>query len=206
VDAAAHWNSIYAERSTTGVSWYEPTPTVSLRHVRRAVEDGAQTLIDVGGGASTLVDEALHLGLSRIAVVDVSEQAISVAKTRLGPAARQVEWLVGDVSTLEDLGGFDIWHDRAVFHFLTDRITQERYVALCERTVLPDGVAVMATFAPDGPETCSGLPVQRYDADRLAERCGPRFRLIGSERHVHTTPRGVEQRFIYASFRRDEPV
>ena len=130
-----------------------------------------------------------------------NEHSIRQAE-RLGSRADRVEWIVGDVTAIEDVGMFDIWHDRAVFHFLTDAFDQERYVSLCERTVAPGGIAIVATFAPDGPEMCSGLPVQRYDASGLAERCGPRFELLDSERYVHLTPHGVEQRFMYASFRR----
>lgn len=199
----SHWENIYAKRSPEEVSWYEPTPAISLRRMRQAVEDGAQSLIDVGGGASTLVDEAVrNLPLRRIAVLDVSERALEVARSRLGSAASRVEWIVADVTEAEDLGRFSIWHDRAAFHFLTDPIEQESYVSLCARTVMPGGVAIIATFAPDGPEMCSGLPVRRYAPEDLAGICGPRFQLLDSERHVHVTPRGVEQRFMYASFRR----
>ncbi len=202
MDRTEHWDRIYERRSPGEVSWYERTPTISMRRVRQAVAGGARSLLDVGGGASTLVDEALELGLHRIAVLDISERALNASAERLGSRADQVEWIVGDVSVIDDVGRFDIWHDRAVLHFLTDAFDQERYVSLCERTVTPGGIAIVATFAPSGPEMCSGLPVQRYDASGLAERCGPRFELRDSERHVHLTPRGVEQRFMYASFRR----
>ena len=202
MDVANHWAGIYARRSPEHVSWYEPTPAISLRRIREAVKEGARSLIDVGGGTSTVVDEALRLGLSRIAVLDVSERALEIAKARLGRAAHRVEWIVADVTEVEDLGRFGVWHDRAVFHFLTDPIGQDRYVSLCERTVMPGGVAIVATFALDGPEVCSGLPVHRYDELGLTARCGPKFALVDSERHSHTTPRGIEQRFMYASFRR----
>jgi SAM-dependent methyltransferase len=202
MDRTEHWDRIYERRSPLEVSWYEPTPSISIRRVREAVAGGARSLLDIGGGASTLVDEALELGLDRIAVLDISERALNTSRGRLGSSADQVEWIVGDVTAVDDVGMFDVWHDRAVFHFLTDHLDQERYVSLCERTVAPGGSAIMATFAPDGPEMCSGLPVQRYDPATLAERCGPRFELLDSERHTHMTPREVEQRFIYASFRR----
>jgi SAM-dependent methyltransferase len=202
MDRTEHWDRIYERRSPREVSWYERTPTISIRRVREAVDGGARTLLDVGAGASMLVDEALELGLRRIAVLDISERALKASAERLGSKADRIEWIVGDVTAIEDVGMFDIWHDRAVFHFLTDAFDQERYVSLCERTVAPGGIAIVATFAPDGPEMCSGLPVRRYDASELAERCGPRFELVDSERHVHLTPRGVEQRFLYASFRR----
>jgi SAM-dependent methyltransferase len=202
MNRTGHWDRIYERRSPREVSWYERTPTISIRRVREAVLGGARSLLDVGGGASTLVDEALELGLHRIAVLDISEGALQASRERLGTRADQVEWLVGDVTAIDNVGMFDIWHDRAVLHFFTDAFEQERYVSLCERTVAPGGIAIVATFAPDGPEMCSGLPVQRYDAIGLAQRCGPRFELLDSERHVHLTPRGVQQRFMYTSFRR----
>lgn len=193
---------MYATRSPEDVSWYEPTPTLSLQRVGNAIRDGARSLIDIGGGASMLVDHVIDLGLSQLAVLDISERGLEVAGARLGEKANRVEWIVADVTQAADLGRFDVWHDRAVFHFLTDPADRAHYVALCERTVTPGGVAVVATFAPDGPETCSGLPVCRYDAADLAGQCGPKFDLIETERHVHTTPRGVQQPFLYASFRR----
>jgi ubiquinone/menaquinone biosynthesis C-methylase UbiE len=184
--------------------WYEPDPAVSRRLVERAVAEGALSVIDVGGGASLLVDHLLDMGLRRVAVLDISEAGLDVAKVRLGERASQVEWIVGDVTELEDVGAFDVWHDRAVFHFLLDPDARRRYVALSERTVEPNGTAVMATFAPDGPERCSGLPTQRFGPAELAQECGPSWRLSHTERYRHTTPGGVEQRFIYATFKRAE--
>lgn len=172
MNGAKHWADIYANRSPEDVSWYEPTPTVSLRRVHEAIRNGARSLIDIGGGASTLVDNLIDLNLSRLAVLDISERGLEVAKARLGKKANRVEWIVSDITKAADLGRFDLWHDRAVFHFLTDPDHRAHYVALCERTVTPGGVAVVATFALDGPEMCSGLPVHRYDASELADECG----------------------------------
>jgi SAM-dependent methyltransferase len=197
-----HWEQIYASRSPDQVSWFEPDPAVSRTLIADAIQEGAGSVIDVGGGASTLVDEVLDLGVERIAVLDISETALAVSKRRLGSRAHSVEWIVGDVTTLDDLGPFDIWHDRAVFHFLTDEQDRGHYVRLAERTVQPGGTAVMATFAVDGPERCSGLEVQRYDPARLAAQCGPGFELRTEQRHVHTTPGRVRQNFLYATFRR----
>jgi SAM-dependent methyltransferase len=197
-----HWDAIYGTRAPEDVSWYEPVPAVSLRIVRAAVADGARSVIDVGGGASRLIDHLVSLNLDRLAVLDLSSTAIDIARKRLGAAAETVEWIDADVTDVADLGRFAVWHDRAVFHFLTDASERERYVDLCERTMTPGGTAIVATFAPDGPEMCSGLPVRRYDASQLASECGPRFHLIESERYMHTTPRGVRQSFLYASFRR----
>jgi SAM-dependent methyltransferase len=203
MDASRHWNDIYQTRSLQEVSWYEPVPETSLNRVRGALADGAaRSVVDVGGGASTLVDHLVHMGLSRVAVLDVAEMSLDIAKRRLGDLADRVEWITADVTNAPDIGRFGIWHDRAVFHFLTDPSDLASYVNLCERAVVPGGIAIVATFAHDGPESCSGLPVHRYAADELAQQCGPRFDLIDSERHVHTTPRGSTQAFLYASFRR----
>jgi len=141
-----------------------------------------------------------------VAVLDVSEAGLDLARQRLGERADRVRWIVGDVTELEDVGVYDVWHDRAVFHFLLDRVARQRYVALSKRTVEPGGSAVMATFAPDGPERCSGLPVQRFGPDELALECGPGWRLSRAKGHRHTTPRGVEQRFVYAAIERMGPV
>jgi SAM-dependent methyltransferase len=202
VDRAEHWQRIYASRSADALSWFEATPEVSLRRVHAALRDGARSVIDVGGGASRLVDALVVLELERIAVLDVSRAALDVARRRLGSLADRVEWIEGDVTSVEAPEPFDVWHDRAVFHFLTDRADRRAYVSLCERTVRPGGIAIVSTFAPDGPEVCSGLPVRRYSAGELAEECGPRFDLIDAERHLHVTPRGVVQPFISTAFRR----
>ena len=203
MDASRHWNDIYRTRSPQEVSWYEPVPETSLNRVRAALVNGAaRSVVDVGGGASTLVDHLVCMGLSRVAVLDIAETSLDVAKRRLGDLADGVEWIAADVTKVRDIGRFGIWHDRAVFHFLTDPCDRASCVALCERTVTPGGIAIVATFAHDGPELCSGLPVHRYAADELAQQCGPGFELIDSQRHVHMTPRGMQQAFLYASFRR----
>jgi hypothetical protein len=202
VDVSDHWNSIYRRRSAAELSWYEADPEVSLRRVLAAVDGGAESVIDVGGGAATLVDHLLGTSVRRIAVLDISEQALHAAEARLGEEAHRVDWILGDVIGTDDLGRFDVWHDRATFHFLTDPNDQATYVARCEATLPTGGTAVMATFAPDGPSRCSGLPVARYGPSELADRCGVSFDLIDSEPHRHVTPSGVEQRFLYASFRR----
>lgn len=202
MSAHEHWQRIYATRRPDQVGWFEPDPTMSRRLVMAAIEQGARSVIDVGGGASFLVDHLLARGIERVAVVDISKAAIDVARHRLGERASDVEWIVADATTLDDVGTFDVWHDRAVFHFLIEPVSRHRYVALSEHTVGTGGFAVMATFAPDGPERCSGLPVQRYDPDELARECGAGWRLHLSERHVHVTPGGVEQNFVYSTFRR----
>jgi 2-polyprenyl-3-methyl-5-hydroxy-6-metoxy-1,4-benzoquinol methylase len=197
-----HWQHLYSTRAHDEVGWYEPDPAVSRRLVMDAVAEGARSVIDVGGGASSLVDHLLREGVERVAVVDIAEAGIDLARQRLGPRASEVEWIVGDITALDDIGSFDVWHDRAVFHFLLDPDQRRRYVALSEQTVGPGGTAIIATFASDGPERCSGLEVRRYDPQDVARECGPGWRLAASERHVHTTPRGFEQRFVYSTFER----
>jgi ubiquinone/menaquinone biosynthesis C-methylase UbiE len=197
-----HWEGIYTSRAPEDVSWFEPDPVMSRRLVAEAIEEGAESVIDIGGGASRLVDHLLDAGLKRIAVLDIAASSLAVSIRRLGDRARKVEWIVADVTTVADVGRFDIWHDRAVFHFLTSEADRRHYVRLAERTLLPGGTAIMATFASDGPERCSGLEVRRYDADQLAKQCGPGFELSQSERYVHTTPSGSHQKFLFATFHR----
>jgi SAM-dependent methyltransferase len=200
-----HWQGLYLTRDSTRVGWYEPVPEVSLRWVQRALDRGARSVIDVGGGASSLVDHLLAAHLERIAVLDISACGLDIARRRLGERSREVDWIEGDVTMLEDVGHVDIWHDRAAFHFLLDPLARQRYARLAGRTVRPGGSAVIATFASDGPERCSGLPVERYEPDRLAAELGPGWRLTGQERHLHLTPSGVEQRYLYCAFERTEP-
>lgn len=197
-----HWEETYRSRSPDDVSWYEPVPFMSFKLIAETIEEGAESVIDVGGGAASLVDQLLDLGVKRVAVLDISDAGLAVSKRRLGSRARRVEWIVGDVTTVEDIGQFDVWHDRAVFHFLTADEDRRHYVRLAEHTLHPGGTAIMATFAWDGPERCSGLEVRRYDPRQLAEQCGPAFELTHSERHVHVTPRSAQQPFLYATFRR----
>lgn len=196
------WDWIYATRALNSVGWYEPEPINSQELVAEALARGGRSIIDVGGGASRLVDHLLDLGLDRIAVLDISEAGLAVSRHRLGPRADAIEWIVGDVVAVDEVGQFDIWHDRAAFHFLLNEAARRRYVRLAERTVRIGGVAIVATFADDGPERCSGMPVRRYDPAELAAAWGAGFRLIGSRRYVHHTPAGVAQSFQYSTLER----
>lgn len=198
----SHWDEIYAARPAGEASWFEADPAVSMRLIADAIRTGARSVLDVGAGASVLVERLLELDLERIGVLDISEVGLEIARHRLGDRADEVEWIVADVTAATDVGRFDVWHDRATFHFLTEPVDRAGYVRLAARTVRPGGSVIIATFAPDGPERCSGLSVSRYDADRLASLCGPAFELVGSEPHVHTTPGGVKQRFVYTTLRR----
>jgi SAM-dependent methyltransferase len=197
-----YWQDVYLTRPPDDVGWYEPDPVVSRRLVGEAVRAGSQSVIDIGGGASSLVDHLLDLDLARIAVLDVSEAGLDVSRRRIGDRASRVEWMVGDVTSVGHVGVFDIWHDRAAFHFLVEPADRAAYVRLAERTLSPGGTLLIATFAPDGPERCSGLPVCRYDGEQLAQVLGPTFRLDATERHTHTTPRGIDQQYAYATFTR----
>lgn len=201
-----YWQNVYLTRPPDEVGWYEPDPIVSRRLVAEAVRRGAPSVIDVGGGASSLVDHLLDLDIPCIAVLDVSEAGMDVSRRRLGDRLRRVEWIVGDVTSLSDLGEFDVWHDRAVFHFLVEAEDRAAYVRLAQWTLGLGGTLLIATFALDGPERCSGLPVCRYDGDQLAHTLGPAFRLDATEQHTHTRPRGVDQQFAYTTLTRIGPA
>lgn len=159
-------------------------------------------VVDIGGGASTLVDELIHRGFTRVTVVDVAEAALQVSRARLGTRAQQVRWLAADVRHLTLAEPVDLWHDRAVFHFLTEAGDQDAYLESLRRALAPRGYVIMATFSPSGPERCSGLPVVRYDAKGLARRLGADFELVQSVQKRHITPAGAIQDFTYGLFRR----
>jgi len=202
---ASHWDSVYTEKLATSVSWYQSDPEPSLSWILRLAHRRDTPIIDVGGGASLLVDRLLEAGFSKVTVLDVSATAVSQVRRRLGSRAQDVRWIIGDVTAVEGMGQQEIWHDRAVFHFLTDPGDRRRYVDRVTRCVAPGGHVLLATFALDGPEKCSGLPVQRYDADRLASELGPGFSLLQSERRIHVTPAGTQQSFVHAAFQVGSP-
>jgi ubiquinone/menaquinone biosynthesis C-methylase UbiE len=195
-----HWNQIYQTKGPQEVSWYQRHPDVSLALVAAsgASKDGG--VIDVGGGTSTLVDCLLDAGYTRVAVLDVSSAALAHARARLGRREPEVEWFDADVTTFAPPRRFGLWHDRAVFHFLTEADDRRAYVAALRRTVSPGGSVVMATFAIDGPRTCSGLDVVRYDEQSIVAELGSEFRLQEARRETHTTPWQSEQRFVYFRF------
>lgn len=198
MDPKAHWNSVYQTKGERGVSWYQTDAELSLRFIKSVSSSRNATIVDVGGGASTLVDGLLNAGYGDVTVLDLSATGIQLARTRLGAVAQQVTWVEADVLTAELAeSAFDIWHDRAVFHFLTNQRDQHRYVSQVQRAVKPGGHVIVGTFAEDGPERCSGLSVARYSAEALHGEFGTDFRLLGSERQVHITPSGVPQVFTY---------
>jgi 2-polyprenyl-3-methyl-5-hydroxy-6-metoxy-1,4-benzoquinol methylase len=200
----AHWEGVYQSKATDQVSWYRPHLDVSLRLIEQAAPDRDSAIIDVGGGESTLVDDLVARGYRNLTVLDISQVAIDVAKTRLGAAARSVHWITGDITRAE-LGAaqYDLWHDRAVFHFLTDPKDRTAYVRLVAGAVKPGGHVIVATFGPQGPETCSGLEVVRYDPAGLHGQFGSKFRLLDSVTELHETPWGATQQFMYCFCRLD---
>jgi SAM-dependent methyltransferase len=196
-----HWNAIYRTRGGADVSWFEALPAVSLGLLEAAGLTADTCVVDVGGGESRLVDALLARGLRCLAVLDVSGEALAHAKTRLGARAEDVTWIEADVTGSWSLKPMDIWHDRAVFHFLAAAVDRASYVAHLRETLKPGGSAIIATFALDGPSTCSGLPVVRYSAQTLAAELGGDFQLVESRHSQHVTPRGASQSFQYSRFR-----
>ena len=193
-----HWEGVYTRLQPQQVSWFQPEARLSLELIQRARPDRATRIIDVGGGASRLVDGLLAEGYATLTVMDLSGIALQRAQERLGAAAGRVRWVEADVLHAEmPAEGFDLWHDRAVFHFLTDPQDRARYIAQVEKAVAIGGHVLVATFAEDGPEKCSGLTVARYSADALHAEFGADFRLLESRRELHVTPAGRSQSFTY---------
>ena len=204
MDAAsrrAHWERVYLTKGENEVSWFQDNAAASLELIELAGATPGAAVIDIGGGASRLVDDLLARGFERVTVLDLSEAALSTARTRLGEAAAKVEWVAADVTLWEPRHGYDVWHDRAAFHFLTEPADRAAYVDRLRRSLRPGGHAIIATFAPDGPERCSGLSVMRYDAESLRRILGGEFALIDHRRHEHVTPWGAMQRFQFSVFR-----
>jgi SAM-dependent methyltransferase len=192
-----HWEEIYRSKAPDAVSWYRPHLDVSLDLIARAAESSS-AILDVGGGESTLVDDLVSRGYRNVTVLDISSTAIEVTRQRLGPAAKSVRWIAGDLRdvSLPD-HAFDVWHDRAVFHFLTSPGDRELYVHKVRNAVRPGGHVIVATFGPEGPVRCSGLEVVRYDAGALHGQFGGDFRPIESTMELHYTPWGTAQQFVY---------
>jgi ubiquinone/menaquinone biosynthesis C-methylase UbiE len=194
----AHWEQVYSTKAENDVSWFQEHSDLSLALIRRTGISRAGAIIDVGGGASRLVDDLLKDDYSDITVLDVSASALAVARRRLGASADAVTWLEVDITAVAlPHHGFDIWHDRAVFHFFTEADQRERYVRAVQHSVRPGGHVIVAAFGPDGPLRCSGLPVMRYSPDRLHDEFGAAFEMIEHTSEAHRTPSGTVQKFIY---------
>lgn len=192
-----HWNQVYAAKPADEVSWFQTHPATSLRLIAASGVAKDAGLIDVGGGASVLVDRLVEGGFAPLAVVDLSAAALDHARRRLGERARQVEWMEADITSFVPPRRFGLWHDRAVFHFLTAKTDRQKYVAALRRTLAAAGQVIIATFAADGPVRCSGLEVVRYDAPALGAELGPEFELLEEVAETHVTPWNTEQKFAY---------
>lgn len=198
METKTHWDKVYTTKQPDEVSWYREHLDMSLGLITGAVPNLDAHIIDVGGGESTLVDDLLARGYRKLYVLDISATALNVAQARLGRDACHVQWLCDDVAR-HPFGEaqFDVWHDRAVFHFLTDGRAREAYVRQVARAVKPGGHVIVATFGPEGPTKCSGLEVVRYDADRLHDQFGASFHLVDHLTELHQTPSGAIQQFVY---------
>jgi SAM-dependent methyltransferase len=194
-EGAGHWNTVFASRDLHTVSWFEEMPTHSVELLRP--QPGS--VIDIGAGASRLPDALLADGRDDITVLDISHEALAVTRERLGSAEGRVGYIVSDVLSWEPARTYDAWHDRAVFHFLTAPADQTAYVGLAARALTPGGLLVLATFGPDGPTSCSGLPTARHSADDLAALFAPTFTLTHAETRMHRTPAGAEQQFTWVT-------
>jgi len=193
-----HWDSVYATRASDHVSWFQAHAQLSLRLIGDTGAGKAARIIDVGGGAATLVDDLLDAGYVHLTVLDISATALACARARLGSRGDDIAWIAGDITeTRLPRASFDVWHDRAVFHFLTDAGSRRAYVANALRAVRPGGHVIVSTFADDGPSRCSGLPVMRYRPEELHGEFGAAFELIGHRRENHLTPGGRLQKFVY---------
>ncbi|MBI5331433.1 MAG: class I SAM-dependent methyltransferase [Betaproteobacteria bacterium] len=205
--AKSHWDNVYAGKPAHGVSWYQERAALSLRLIQATGAAQAAGIIDIGGGASVLVDDLLAAGYSNLTVLDLCSAALAVSQERLGAKAGQVRWVQADITQVElPHHAYAVWHDRAVFHFLTDPEERAAYVRTVLHAVKPGGHVIVASFAEDGPERCSGLPVVRYTPDRLSAELGAGFAPVTHERESHRTPSGAEQPFMYHLYRKRDVV
>ena len=201
-DRASHWETIYQTKAEDQVSWFQQTPEPSLTLLALTGATPASVIVDIGAGASHLVDALISQGFGDVTVLDISQAAIDADRARLGPKANRVTWICSDVTAWQPRRGYDIWHDRAAFHFLTDPADQAAYAAVLTRALKPGGHTIIGTFAPDGPEKCSGLPIVRHDANSISRLLGSSFALVDTRRHEHKTPWDSVQRFQFTTFRR----
>jgi len=201
-DRRAHWDSVYRAKREDEVSWFQASPSLSLDLIHATGVERRASIIDVGGGASRLVDALGEEGFANLTVLDVSEAAMERTKARLGARATGVTWIVADVTTWEPACTYDVWHDRAAFHFLTAPEERAAYAQRVLQAVRRGGHVIIGTFAPDGPERCSGLPVARHSAESIGHVLGPSFELIETRRHAHQTPMGGSQKFQFSRFQR----
>ena len=198
-----HWDEVYATKSAETMSWFEEEPAISLAMIAATGLGKSAAIVDIGGGASLLVDRLIEQGHARVAVLDISATGLEVAKARLDAQHSKAGWILADVTHWEPpRGTFDLWHDRAVFHFLTDDADRAGYLKALERGLKPGGFVILATFALTGPAMCSGLPVRRYSAATLHAALGPDYELMESKQQAHRTPAGTAQDFLWCRFRK----
>jgi len=198
-----HWEKVYSSKPANAVSWFQPHADYSLGLIKAAGAELDAAIIDVGGGASTLVDDLLANGFTNVTVLDLSSTALAAARKRLGCRAAEVQWIEADINKADlPASQYDVWHDRAVFHFLTTPEERAAYVKTVFRSVKPGGHVIVATFAEDGPAQCSGLPVMRYRPDELHAEFGEAFQLLDHRKEEHHTPSGTVQQFVYCFCRR----
>ncbi len=202
IDRRAHWDEVYRSKATRELTWYQPKPETSLRLIESAGLDTDARVLDVGGGTSTLVDCLLDTGYDNLGVLDVSPVVLQRTRRRLGARAGSIEWLLADVTHFEPSHSWDLWHDRAVLHFLTDPEDMLGYRRSMLAALAEDGHAVISTFGPEGPTKCSGLDVRRHDVGSLSEALGPTMQLVESVLEEHVTPKDATQQFLYCRFRR----
>jgi SAM-dependent methyltransferase len=198
----AHWQNVYTKKGENEVSWFQENPAPSLELIAQVGATSTSAIIDIGGGASRLVDNLVELDFENVTVLDLSEAALEAAKDRLGGRAARVQWIVADATVWEPREAYDTWHDRAAFHFLTEERDRAAYIARLEGALKVGGHAIIATYALDGPERCSGLAVVRYDPVSLGQTLGRTFQLVDTRRHAHATPWGSNQSFQFSVFRR----
>lgn len=199
-DKKAHWENIYQEKSPLDVSWYQKEPSLSLQLIRSTQVASDEPIIDVGGGASVLVDYLHKEGYTNLAVLDISVKALTCAKKRLGKFAQNIEWYESDITKFDAPHQFSIWHDRAVFHFLVDKSDRMNYIKALKHALRPGGHLIIAAFAIGGPEKCSGLDIVQYDSEKLVAELGDDFKLLEVRSEVHITPANKEQKFVYFRF------
>jgi trans-aconitate methyltransferase len=202
MDKKTHWEDIYSKEKVDEVSWYQTQPSLSLHMIEAANLDRNAAIIDVGGGASRLIDNLIMQGYTNLTVLDISEKSLERAKERIGSASQNIQWVESDIADFNPHQKFQFWHDRAVFHFLTQPEDRTRYLEVMNQSLAAGAHIMIATFAPDGPEKCSGLPIQRYSHESLQQTLGPAYKLILQEQETHLTPAGGQQKFIYALFRK----
>lgn len=204
MNGKSHWQTVYRRTAPDQLSWFQPAGMLSLEIIQQTTPELASPIIDVGAGASSLVDSLLNVGYTSITLIDVASAALDLTRTRLGPGETRVNWIEADIlSTTLRSDFYLFWHDRAVFHFLMEEPERAAYKLQLRRAVRIGGHVLIATFAEDGPTTCSGLPVERYSADRLETELAPDFRVISTSRENHLTPSGNVQPFIYCLYRRE---